>query len=34
MMASSLKNALALIEKASTQRHGVMSRRTDVLPDE
>ena len=27
-------NALALIEKASTRRHGKMERRTDVLPDE
>lgn len=34
MMASSLKNALALVEKASTHRQGVLSRRTDVLPDD
>lgn len=34
MMASSLKNALALVEKASTLRQGIMSRRTDMLPDD
>lgn len=34
LMASSLKNALALVEKASTVRQGVMSRRTDMLPDD
>ncbi len=34
VMAQSLRNALALIEKASTRRHGKMERRTDVLPDE
>lgn len=33
-MATGLKNALALIEKASTHRHGAMSRRTDTLPDD
>jgi hypothetical protein len=33
-MAASLKNALALVEKASTHRHGVMTRRTDTLPDD
>jgi hypothetical protein len=34
MMASSLKNALALVEKATTLRQGIMSRRTDMLPDD
>jgi len=34
VMAQSLKNALALIEKASSSRHGMMERRTDVLPDD
>ncbi len=34
MMANSLKNALALVEKASSLRTGVMSRRTDMLPDD
>lgn len=34
VMAQSLRNALALIEKASTHRHGKMERRTDVLPDD
>jgi hypothetical protein len=34
VMACSLKNALALIEKASALRHGVQSRRTDILPDD
>lgn len=34
VMAQSLKNALALIEKASTRRHGKMERRTDILPDD
>lgn len=33
-MSAGLKNALALIEKASAHRHGVMSRRTDTLPDD
>jgi hypothetical protein len=33
-MAQSLRNALVLIEKASTRRAGKMERRTDVLPDE
>jgi hypothetical protein len=33
-MAASLKNALALVEKASTHRHGIMTRRTDTLPDD
>lgn len=34
IMAQSLRNALALIEKASTCRHGKMERRTDILPDD
>lgn len=34
VMASSLKNALALVEKAAQHRRGVMTRRTDVLPDD
>jgi hypothetical protein len=34
VMAQSLRNALALIEKASTHRHGKMERRTDILPDD
>lgn len=34
IMASSLKNALALVEKASSMRKGVLSRRTDMLPDD
>lgn len=34
VMAQSLRNALVLLEKASTHRHGKMERRTDVLPDE
>jgi hypothetical protein len=34
VMAQSLRNALVLIEKASTRRHGKMERRTDILPDE
>ncbi|KQV47484.1 MULTISPECIES: hypothetical protein [unclassified Duganella] len=34
VMAHSLRNALVLIEKASTRRHGKMERRTDVLPDD
>jgi hypothetical protein len=34
VMAQSLRNALVLIEKASTRRAGKMERRTDVLPDE
>jgi hypothetical protein len=34
VMAQSLRNALALIEKASTRRSGKMERRTDVLPDD
>jgi len=34
VMAQSLRNALALIEKASTRRHGKMERRTDILPDD
>lgn len=33
-MANSLKNALALVEKASSQRQGQLTRRTDVLPDD
>ena len=34
VMAQSLRNALALIEKASSRRHDKMERRTDMLPDE
>lgn len=34
MMANSLKNALALVEKASAHRQGVQSRRTDMIPDD
>ena len=34
VMAASLKNALALVEKASSQRHGQMTRRTDILPND
>lgn len=34
VMAQSLRNALVLIEKASTRRHGKMERRTDILPDD
>ena len=34
VMAQSLRNALALIEKASTHRHGKLERRTDILPDD
>jgi len=34
VMAQSLRNALVLIEKASTRRNGKMERRTDVLPDD
>lgn len=34
VMAQSLRNALALIEKASSRRHGKMERRTDILPDD
>jgi hypothetical protein len=33
-MAQSLRNALALIEKASRHRRGKMERRTDMLPDD
>lgn len=33
-MAAGLKNALALLEKASNCRHGIMSRRADLLPDD
>lgn len=33
-MATSLKNALTLIEKAAEHRRGKMDRRTDILPDE
>lgn len=34
VMANSLKNALALVEKAAGHRHGLLTRRTDVLPDD
>ena len=34
IMAQSLRNALALVEKAATHRHGKMERRTDILPDD
>lgn len=34
MMAQSLRNALALVEKAGSHRHGKLERRTDVLPDD
>jgi hypothetical protein len=34
IMAQSLRNALALIEKASRHRRGKMERRTDMLPDD
>lgn len=34
VMATSLKNALALVEKVSEHRRGVLSRRTDSLPDD
>lgn len=34
VMAQSLRNALALIEKAATHRNGKMERRTDILPDD
>ena len=34
VMAQSLRNALALIEKASGRRRGKMERRTDILADE
>jgi hypothetical protein len=33
-MAASLKNALALVDKASSMRRGQLTRRTDVLPDD
>lgn len=33
-MAASLKNALALVEKASAHRHGAMTRRTETLSDD
>ncbi len=34
VMAQSLRNALALIEKAASRRQGKLERRTDILPDE
>ena len=34
VMAASLKNALALVNKASSMRQGQLTRRTDVLPDD
>lgn len=34
VMAQSLRNALALVEKASSRRQGKLERRTDILPDE
>ena len=34
VMATSLKNALALVEKVSEHRRGVLSRRTDLMPDD
>jgi hypothetical protein len=34
VMATSLKNALALVEKASEHRRGILSRRTDMMPDD
>lgn len=34
VMAQSLRNALALIEKAGSRRHGKLERRTDLLPDD
>ena len=34
MMAASLKNALALVDKASSFRQGQLTRRTDTLPDD
>ncbi len=34
VMAQSLRNALALIEKAASRRHGKLERRTDILPDD
>ena len=34
VMAQSLRNALALIEKAASRRQGKLERRTDILPDD
>ena len=34
VMAASLKNALALVDKASSFRQGQLTRRTDTLPDD
>ena len=34
VMAQSLRNALALIEKAACRRQGKLERRTDILPDD
>jgi len=34
VMATSLKNALALVEKVAEHRRGVLSRRTDLMPDD
>jgi hypothetical protein len=33
-MAQSLRNALALVEKAACRRQGKLERRTDILPDD
>ena len=34
VMAQSLRNALALVEKAASRRRGKMERRTDISPDD
>jgi len=34
VMAQSLRNALALVEKAASRRRGKMERRTDIRPDD
>lgn len=34
VMVHSLKNALALVEKVTEHRRGIMSRRTDTMPDD
>lgn len=34
VMAQSVRNALALVEKVASHRHGKLERRTDVLPDD